>query len=287
MTTDDNYDYRNLAKRIAETDGMGNLLPVVEKELLHYRILEAMREGGHLGQIVFQGGTSLRLCYGAPRYSEDLDFAGGSGFSAQDLQGLKQCVEQSLSRMSPDLQVRVKEPNKDTGLVKKWRIVIRTAGMRKDLPSQSIKLEVAAIPAYEPTVRPARINYNAIEGLFDPILMNVETPTEIMADKMLSFACASHLRMRDLWDIHWLNGNTSVDPKRAAELAGVKADDYGEASEWKDRASRVDGVRGVVNSPDFLNEARRFLPDAVARRTVLDDRWRTVLADELVWLYSL
>ncbi|CDG92427.1 hypothetical protein XBP1_330002 [Xenorhabdus bovienii str. puntauvense] len=28
----------------------------------------------------FQGGTSLSLCYGGNRFSEDLDFAGGKDF---------------------------------------------------------------------------------------------------------------------------------------------------------------------------------------------------------------
>ena len=66
---------------------MGALLPVVEKELLHYRILSAMQDGGFFGPIVFQGGTSLRLCPRSPRYSEDLDFAGGTGFGVDDLGG--------------------------------------------------------------------------------------------------------------------------------------------------------------------------------------------------------
>ena len=74
------FDYKAVAAGIARSEGMGALLPVVEKELLHYRILSAMQDGGFFGPIVFQGGTSLRLCHGSPRYSEDLDFAGGTGF---------------------------------------------------------------------------------------------------------------------------------------------------------------------------------------------------------------
>lgn len=48
---DGTYDYKAMAAGIvlAGGEGMGNLLPVVEKELLHYRILDAMmREGYNL-----------------------------------------------------------------------------------------------------------------------------------------------------------------------------------------------------------------------------------------------
>ncbi|HET6629122.1 MAG TPA: nucleotidyl transferase AbiEii/AbiGii toxin family protein, partial [Woeseiaceae bacterium] len=45
--------------------------PVVEKELLHYDILFALDTEGLLDPLTFQGGTSLRLCYGAQRFSED------------------------------------------------------------------------------------------------------------------------------------------------------------------------------------------------------------------------
>lgn len=73
---DGTYDYKAMAAGIvlAGGEGMGNLLPVVEKELLHYRILDAMMREGFFSSLVFQGGTSLRLCHGSPRYSEDLDF---------------------------------------------------------------------------------------------------------------------------------------------------------------------------------------------------------------------
>ena len=57
---------------------------VVVKELIHYDILWCLEREGFLHQLAFHGGTDLRLCYVAPRMSEDLDFAGGPGFTRQD-----------------------------------------------------------------------------------------------------------------------------------------------------------------------------------------------------------
>lgn len=141
---DGTYDYKAMAAGIvlAGGEGMGNLLPVVEKELLHYRILDAMMREGFFSSLVFQGGTSLRLCHGSPRYSEDLDFAGGTSFDMDTLKGLGSCISDSLSGMGDDVTVRVKEPRPDAdGLTRRWRIAIRTAGRRK-------------IPAYEPQHHP-------------------------------------------------------------------------------------------------------------------------------------
>jgi len=58
-----------------------SLESVVVKELIHYDILWALDKKGILGQLTFHGGTALCLCFGASRLSEDLDFAGGSGFT--------------------------------------------------------------------------------------------------------------------------------------------------------------------------------------------------------------
>lgn len=52
---DGTYDYKAMAAGIvlAGGEGMGNLLPVVEKELLHYRILDAMMREGFFSSLVF------------------------------------------------------------------------------------------------------------------------------------------------------------------------------------------------------------------------------------------
>lgn len=258
------FDYKAVAAGIARSEGMGALLPVVEKELLHYRILSAMQDGGFFGPIVFQGGTSLRLCHGSPRYSEDLDFAG----------------------MSPDVQVKVREPVRDEGLVRRWRISIRTAAQRRDLPSQSIKLEVASVPAHEPQARPVRVNYPSVSAIAGDIILAVESPTEILADKLLSFACSSHIRRRDLWDMCWLSSRADVDASRAFRMATLKAGEYGEVGEWEARAGRLREIPSVLSSDAFLDEMRRFLPARMLVATVESLSWREYASQAVTGLYD-
>ena len=66
------------------------------KEAIHLHLLSAMSEAGILRHAVFQGGTSLRLCYGGERYSEDLDFVcGKSGSYFTDIE-FKDLIETAL-----------------------------------------------------------------------------------------------------------------------------------------------------------------------------------------------
>lgn len=63
-----------VASDIASKVDGARLTPVIEKEIIHYEIIRSLGRNGLLRDITFQGGTSLRLCYGSQRYSEDLDF---------------------------------------------------------------------------------------------------------------------------------------------------------------------------------------------------------------------
>ena len=57
---------------IRNSTALSALKPVIEKELIHYDIFYQMRESGLMPEnMVFIGGTCLRLCHGSNRYSED------------------------------------------------------------------------------------------------------------------------------------------------------------------------------------------------------------------------
>ena len=76
---------------------LDGLAPVVEKEILHYGILHGLQKGGYVDGLVFIGGTALRLCHGARRFSEDLGFDGGSDFTIAQMVGLESYLQDYLS----------------------------------------------------------------------------------------------------------------------------------------------------------------------------------------------
>ena len=69
-------DFSALVNKAMTQSGPIHMRPVIEKELLHYDILFSLDRKGLLDLLTFQGGTCLRLCYGASRFSVNLDFVG-------------------------------------------------------------------------------------------------------------------------------------------------------------------------------------------------------------------
>jgi predicted nucleotidyltransferase component of viral defense system len=102
-------DFKLYVEKAMANSEMVAMKPVVEKELLHYEIFNALDEDGLLKNLVFQGGTSLRLCRGSERFSEDLDFAGGRDFSSQSMEKIKECIVKHIGERF-GLRVTVKNP---------------------------------------------------------------------------------------------------------------------------------------------------------------------------------
>lgn len=278
-------DFNAYAAQLARENGRQTMAPVIEKELLHYELLRAMEEDGLLENLVFQGGTCLRLCYGASRYSEDLDFAGGSNFDADDLKDLKTCVEKALPeryRVTAD----VKEPAHSDSLVRKWRIRVNTTPSRPDIAAQKISLEVAAVPAYTKRPRMLHLNYEGLPSSYEDVVLFAESPEEILADKLEAFACSRHIRYRDLWDMHWLMRRPGIDFDEACTLRSAKEADYGESQRFAERIERLDAeLPEIIEGNEFKQQMKRFLPLDRYERTIARPAFRASLAESIRGLY--
>lgn len=55
------------------------------REEYEMRLLKEIYESKFAGQLIFKGGTALRLAYGSPRFSEDLDFTALGNLPSKDL----------------------------------------------------------------------------------------------------------------------------------------------------------------------------------------------------------
>ena len=244
---------------------------VIRKELLHYDILYCLKEASLLDGLVFQGGTSLRLCYGGSRYSEDLDFVGGPAFTSSSMAELKHCIESYVTDRY-GLEVTVKEPASlrrqeaaHASLnVDKWQVSVVTDPGHRSLPKQRVKIEVANIPTYTKTDRTLQNNYQFLPSGYTSVRIPVETLDEIMADKLVALA-ASHeklVRHRDMWDLVWL---TERGAKLRPDLVERKIEDYGEPDYKSKLESIIERMPSLITD-NFRTEMKRFLhPDAHAR----------------------
>ncbi len=254
--------------------GQSNVLrPVVEKEILHYEIFSVLYRHRLLSKLIFQGGTSLRLCRGSNRFSEDLDFAGGHNFSESHRDQLTDALKQDIGDKF-DLRVWVKEPKKKKinndrpGInVDKWQISIETHPDRRDIPRQKIKLEIADVPARTKELMPINVNYNGLQN-YQGMMVYAETIHEILADKLLSLPMSiSYIRHRDIWDIAWLiQQGASFD----SNLLQYKLDDYRiTRDEYTKRVNnRIQSLNDIIYGKDFHDQLTRFIAPQTQENTI-------------------
>lgn len=281
----DRADFEELVNLAMAVPGRVRMRPVVEKEILHYDILFCLDKEGLLDQLTFQGGTALRLCYGSSRFSEDLDFAGGTDFTSQDLQKIRDCIEKYIQPRY-DMEVEVKEPRDlqknlvNSGLnVSKWQVSITIAPERRDLPKQRIKIEVASIPAWTREPRALQVNYNFLPDGYADTLVMTEGLDEIMADKLISLVNTErYVRNRDIWDLRWLKQNSAVVDLK---LVNKKIHDY-RISDYPGKLEvMLERLPGIIHGETFRNEMMRFIPDDVRERTLEKDKFYDFLEVEV------
>lgn len=279
----ENFD--GVVDKAMQLNGRAYMRPVIEKELLHYDILFALDKKGLLDQLTFQGGTCLRLCFGASRFSEDLNFVGGREFKPADLMAIKACIEEYIGDRY-GLDVSVTEPKdtvqaseRDGVKVNKWQIKIITAPERPDIPKQLIKVEVANIPAYTREARSLKNNYDFLPDGYSDTLVFTESLTEIMADKLIAFpACQRYIRYRDIWDLQWIQKQGGVFDEI---LIKNKIIDY-QIDDYPQRLSQmIEQLPEITHSKEFAAQMSRFLPVSIQDRTLNKEKFYQFLAQDV------
>jgi predicted nucleotidyltransferase component of viral defense system len=249
------------AKEAASEDAP--TIPAIAKELLHYDILLAISRSALAKQVVFQGGTALRLCYGGQRYSEDLDFAVGPAGEPFMLSE----VEAILKRHMMDrygVQIRFAAPPDDRvfgggdTVVKKWTFIIEIPGLNK---TQKINIEFCNINAYDVDTLLLQPRYSFLPPQYHEIALQVETQNEIFADKVVAVANRPYLKARDIWDMKFLSqGGHTPD----IDLICRKIKDY----HVVDIFGKIDISLARLNSQEaseqFVKEMTRFVTPRVA-----------------------
>lgn len=267
----DNHDFKQYVDMALENTDLGAMRLVVEKELLHYEIFNALDEAGLLKSLVFQGGTALRLCRGSERFSEDLDFAGGRDFSAASMDRIKECITQRIAKRF-GLEVTVKEPkptNEEALVhVDKWTVSIQTNPGARDVPRQKIKLEIANVPAYSREAVPLRLNYSVLEGM-NRVVVITESIHEILADKIIALPTSiakiegealiptpTKIRHRDIWDLAWL---VSQGAALDIDLVNKKISDYGIQDFQRLLDFSIESIEAIATSDAFKSQMQRFI----------------------------
>ena len=258
---------------LRENPNLVGMDDVIEKEVIHHDILYVLHQKGFLGKLTFMGGTSLRLCYGGSRLSEDLDFTCGDFFIKQDFKGMAEYLESFLQNKY-QINVSVREPQKPgEGNTSTWKITLEKCSGRPDLPSQKMHVDICSLPSFEVEHR-AVVNHYNLDSQIIGLPIPVQSQREIMADKMIAFAYRKRrIKPRDVWDIVYLtqkgmgqdydlvSRKLAVRKKNKDEFVGLLKKHTDLIKESKE------------TKQDFYQELTRFLPKETLKRTLQQEQF--------------
>ena len=240
------------------------------KEAIHLHLLSAMSDAGILRHAVFQGDTALRLCYGGDRYSEDLDFVCGKAGSYFTDVEFKELIEAALETTKKTLnrdfgiaadRISLKKPphpdlvKQEPITVAAWQIIVPIEATPR-APRSLIKIEFANVPAYETKPMPVRATPGLVQ--VQDVILTVETPNEILADKAVALTAREVLKFRDVWDVWFLQNK--LDAKVDREVVRKKFADYGTSDMEAKAEKRLAELSSEATPNAFLSEMKRFLP---------------------------
>ncbi len=233
---------------VAESERIGTLPRTILQEELQKSVLTYLSRKGVFQTIVFQGGTALRLFYGNPRFSEDIDLVVREGSEFLDLAEPLNGLDNLCRTHYPFLvEFDLRQQKKDDFL---QRYIFKA---RSDVVDIRLHIEMANVPSYKNN--PRLMDYPP----FQPPV-RVEERSEILADKVRALTYRPYLKGRDLWDIYYLTRDSSLELDW--NLVKKKVNDYHEhVHELEERLAKLRGTLDSSGPNALKTEMRRFLPE--------------------------
>jgi predicted nucleotidyltransferase component of viral defense system len=248
-----------------------NQMRVRQSELLQLLLLDTLYSLSGSHKVVFQGGTALRWIYGGSRFSEDLDFV-------TDLPPgrIESLLERSRSKIGAActaqfgpgrLELQLKAGRKEA---LKVLCVYRPIAQRERI---AVKLEFERLSANERPETASHIlrDLPAVLALmtagqlvlpYTSSIVVVETPGEILSDKIRALYERTYIKGRDIFDLWWLVSRLHVKP--SWPMVQRKLLMYRE--EFK-AARKRDYFQGRISRPEIRealeSDLPRFIPSNV------------------------
>lgn len=198
----------------------------VAREYCQHLFLSALYQQPIADRVLFKGGTALRIIYGSPRFSEDLDFS-GFGIRAPAIEALLTETLSAVERVGISLEL---EEAKATSGGYLGIVHNHIFGYRIE-----IRLEVSLRTRTAPHASTA-----LIAGDLLPSYTLLHLPQESLVEEKLK-ALLERGKPRDFYDVYFILRKGLLPPKSRGILREV-----------------LDRLRGVRS--ETLQELRIFLP---------------------------
>lgn len=174
-----------------------------EYEILLLKKLFESRIGKDL---IFKGGTALRLCYGSPRFSQDLDFSLKRKFPREDFFA----IIDSFGREFPTVKI-------DDVFAKRFTF-FALLKIKEDYLTRAFSLKVEASKRKERWLEGKNFQITLVKSEVTPItfLGQVASLDKILDDKLDIFK--RRKEVRDLFDLWFVSRRLEKDIKIPFEL---------------------------------------------------------------------
>jgi predicted nucleotidyltransferase component of viral defense system len=233
------------------------------RQALHVATLDALMASRRWepGDLVFQGGTSLHLVHGSPRFSEDLDFLVNSALKLDSFANAVQSRLEGTSWLPADTRLTVGKA-KDGHNPHAFVVSI---GGPDVIGAVRVKVELwqtaeTALSAVKVVIAPVRLVRGPAAGM--QTFVPAADLTEIYADKVFALAARPYLKPRDVFDLHWLRSHGGLRECSAGDLRVRLATYPNETpSAWLDKAAtRLPELSEASDA--VATDLRRWLPSS-------------------------
>ena len=163
----------------------------VVREYLQLLFLSYLYKEREAEKIYFKGGTAIRLLFGSPRFSEDLDFS--TTYSKIQITSLIKNIERAMSKELPDLKIILIYSGKNS---LRFRMKQKSVDFKYPI---TVRLDFIKI------AKPSKIIVSPLLSKFPiaifPLICHL-SKEEILAEKIC--ALASRGKGRDFFDLWYL-----------------------------------------------------------------------------------
>jgi len=169
------------------------------REYLQHYLLRLLQEAGLTARLSFVGGTALRMLFGLPRFSEDLDFslpdaAPGRAGPGAELAALVRPLEAAGYTVT----ARLKETGAVQCVTYRFPGLLRDAGATPDgRVVLAIKVEVDTQPPEGAVTASALVPH-----LFPATVVHADLPS-LFAEKVHALLARPWVKGRDWYDLFW------------------------------------------------------------------------------------
>lgn len=226
------------------------------REVLQFKILEALSELPINKKLTFQGGTALRLIDKSSRFSEDLDFTTTIKFTQLQAERLREMLLKGLKEL-------IENPIEISMKLQSMLSVFKIKVLSQDRGNKTffVKLEIASVPSYTRRYEILNDEYNILSS---PVSLLVESKEEMFADKIVAFGGRKILspdtpfKSRDIWDIFWFS-KKGVNLDYNLVLAKLKDYKFHQEKFFSTVEDRIKLMTDKNALLFFKNEMTRFL----------------------------